>query len=148
MRAGIQTQTAECIVIGEVTTDTLVVALNKVGEDTCPHTWSRGQVVLHPPAAWRKRHCVRRPAFGADLLPAEKRDRYIAKAGKMVAQTLANTKFAGSQIVAVSARPGERGRRWERPWALLEAGAALRSKSAALMQRRRCKQALAGRRGR
>ena len=34
---GIQTQTAECIVIGEITTDKLVVVLNKVGElgDCC-----------------------------------------------------------------------------------------------------------------
>jgi selenocysteine-specific elongation factor len=29
---GIQTQTAECIVIGEITTETMIVALNKIGE--------------------------------------------------------------------------------------------------------------------
>lgn len=29
---GIQTQTAECIVIGEITTDNMIVVLNKIGE--------------------------------------------------------------------------------------------------------------------
>ena len=29
---GIQTQTAECIVIGEITTDNLIVVLNKIGK--------------------------------------------------------------------------------------------------------------------
>ena len=41
----------------------------------------------------------------ADLLPPEKQERYVKKAQKMVAHTLANTKFAGAPQVAVAARP-------------------------------------------
>eukprot|EP00887_Chlorella_sp_A99_P002875 scaffold6.g2875.t1 len=67
---GIQPQTAECIVIGEVATGDMVVALNKT-----------------------------------DLLPPEKRERYLKKAQKLVAQTLAATKFAGAPQVTVAARP-------------------------------------------
>ncbi|QQP56829.1 Selenocysteine-specific elongation factor, partial [Caligus rogercresseyi] len=34
IQKGIQTQTAECLVIGEITCDTLIVVLNKI--DTVP----------------------------------------------------------------------------------------------------------------
>jgi hypothetical protein len=33
-RAGIQAQTAECLVVGEVVTQHMVVVLNKVGRET------------------------------------------------------------------------------------------------------------------
>lgn len=41
---GIQTQTAECIVIGEITTDTMVVALNKTGEATAAAAGGRDEI--------------------------------------------------------------------------------------------------------
>ena len=69
--AGIQTQTAECIVLGEVATGDMVVALNKV-----------------------------------DQLPGDKRERYVSRARKLVAQTLAATRFAGSPMVPTAAHPG------------------------------------------
>ncbi|KAL4534591.1 hypothetical protein Ndes2526A_g05477 [Nannochloris sp. 'desiccata'] len=65
---GIQTQTAECIVLGEITTDQMIVVLNKI-----------------------------------DQLQPEKREKHIKKAKKLVAETLAATKFAKCPMVAVSA---------------------------------------------
>ncbi|KAL4858017.1 Selenocysteine-specific elongation factor [Chlorella vulgaris] len=80
---GIQTQTAECIVIGEVAAADMVVALNKIG-------------------MWRGVG----GALMGDQFPAEKRERYCRKAQKLVGATLAATKFAGCPIVPVAARPG------------------------------------------
>lgn len=68
---GMQTQTAECLVIGEILCEKMVVVLNKT-----------------------------------DLLKEEKRDALIEKMTKKMAKTLENTKFAGSPILAVSAKPG------------------------------------------
>ncbi|KAK9818119.1 hypothetical protein WJX72_007434 [[Myrmecia] bisecta] len=68
---GIQAQTAECLVVGEIATQHLLVALNKT-----------------------------------DLLPAEARQKLIAKAKKRLGQTFAATKFASCSMVAVSAKPG------------------------------------------
>jgi selenocysteine-specific elongation factor len=41
-----------------------------------------------------------------DLLPSGKRDKYVDKAKKLVGRTLKDTRFAGSPMVAVAARPG------------------------------------------
>ncbi len=69
--AGIQAQSAECLVVSELVTDHLVVVLNKV-----------------------------------DLLPAEQRDRLVAKARKRLATTFALTRFKGCAMVPVAAKPG------------------------------------------
>ena len=70
---GIQSQTAECIVIAEVCVQgPMVVVLNKV-----------------------------------DLLPPEKKDRYIRKAEKRVTEALSITKFSGCPVVAVSSKTSE-----------------------------------------
>jgi hypothetical protein len=42
----------------------------------------------------------------ADLILEAKRDKTVAKAKKLVGQTLAATAFAGCPMVAVAARPG------------------------------------------
>ncbi|XP_053381410.1 selenocysteine-specific elongation factor-like [Mercenaria mercenaria] len=68
---GLQTQTAECLVIGEITCNKMIVVLNKV-----------------------------------DLLPPEKKDSMIDKMKKKMLKTLESTRFAGSPIVAVAAKPG------------------------------------------
>ena len=44
-------------------------------------------------------------AFSADQLDPEKREKHIKKAKKLIAATFASTKFAGSPVVAVSAKP-------------------------------------------
>ena len=43
LRAGIQAQTAECLVLGELATDTLLVALNKV----CSCYTSRAALIIN-----------------------------------------------------------------------------------------------------
>lgn len=68
---GIQTQTAECLVIGEILCDNLLVVLNKV-----------------------------------DLIPQEKQKASIEKMTKRILLTLQKTKFAGSKVIAVAAKPG------------------------------------------
>ena len=68
---GMQTQTAECLVVGELLTDKMVVVLNKV-----------------------------------DMLPEELRQTKLEKLKRRMANTLANTRFAGAPCVAVSACPG------------------------------------------
>lgn len=68
---GIQTQTAECLVIGEVLCDNLLVVLNKV-----------------------------------DLIPQEKQKATIEKMTKRILLTLQKTKFVGSKVIAVAAKPG------------------------------------------
>ncbi|EDO41867.1 predicted protein [Nematostella vectensis] len=68
---GVQTQTAECLVIGEILCQKMVVVLNKV-----------------------------------DLLKPEKRDSFIEKMSKRLTKTLENTRFAGSPIISVAAKPG------------------------------------------
>merc|ERR1712142_519817 len=68
---GIQTQTAECLILGEILCSKMLVVLNKI-----------------------------------DLIPAAKREATIVKASKRISKTLESTRFAGSQIVAVSANPG------------------------------------------
>ena len=59
----------------------------------------------------------------ADQFPEEKRERYCRKAQKLVAATLAATKFAGCPVVPVAARPGARpwAWAWERAGRLLQA---------------------------
>ena len=44
-----------------------------------------------------------------DHLPEDKRERYISRARKLVGQTLAATRFAGSPMVPTSAQPGAGG---------------------------------------
>ncbi|XP_078517867.1 selenocysteine-specific elongation factor isoform X1 [Lissotriton helveticus] len=68
---GMQTQSAECLVIGEIACQKMVVVLNKI-----------------------------------DLLPEGKRQAAIEKMTKKMQKTLENTKFQGSPIIAVAARPG------------------------------------------
>ncbi|CAD5111445.1 DgyrCDS754 [Dimorphilus gyrociliatus] len=68
---GIQTQTAECLIIGQITCDKMIVVLNKI-----------------------------------DLLDESKRQAIIDKMTKRIQKTLEPTKFAGSSIVSVSAKPG------------------------------------------
>ena len=68
---GIQTQTAECLVIGEILCDNLLVVFNKV-----------------------------------DMIPPEKQKATIEKMKKRILLTLQKTKFADSNIIAVSAKPG------------------------------------------
>jgi selenocysteine-specific elongation factor len=108
---GIQTQTAECIVIGEVAADDMVVALNKIGG--CVLAWAFGinsrqhwvlSHRLHQASAFSIALSLLRGSI-ADQFPEEKRERYCRKAHKLVAATLAATKFAGCAIVPVAARP-------------------------------------------
>ncbi|WAR30525.1 SELB-like protein [Mya arenaria] len=68
---GVQTQTAECLVIGEITCEKMIVVLNKV-----------------------------------DLVPPEKKEATLDKMRKRLLKTLEGTRFAGSPIVAVAAKPG------------------------------------------
>ncbi|XP_069499461.1 selenocysteine-specific elongation factor isoform X2 [Ambystoma mexicanum] len=68
---GMQTQSAECLVIGEIACQKMVVVLNKI-----------------------------------DLLPEGKRQSAIEKMTKKMQKTLENTKFHGSPIISVAARPG------------------------------------------
>jgi selenocysteine-specific elongation factor len=81
---GIQPQTAECIVIGEV-------------------------CCIGSSSSRNKQQSKRRPSLivalnKIDLIPVDKREKYIKKATKMVTTTLNKTKFAGSfVIVPVSA---------------------------------------------
>lgn len=94
---GIQTQTAECIVIGEITTDRMIVVLNKIGMMSMePALW------LPLPLSYNNFF----PDLPVDQLDPEKRERHTKKAKKLVAETLAATKFAGCPILAVAARPG------------------------------------------
>lgn len=113
---GIQTQTAECIVIGEVAAADMVVALNKIGaclgwlsklhrdstSSIVPRTCKTGWHQHQPPSAISL-------LPHADQFPAEKQERYCRKAQKLVAATLTATKFAGCPIVPVAARPGAGG---------------------------------------
>mmetsp|Transcript_26113 Transcript_26113/g.85801 ORF Transcript_26113/g.85801 Transcript_26113/m.85801 type:complete len:561 (+) Transcript_26113:30-1712(+) len=68
---GIQTQTAECLVVGELTTENLIVVLNKV-----------------------------------DMLPADSREKAMAKMVKRLENTFRATRFPNVKMVPVSARPG------------------------------------------
>ncbi|XP_053576689.1 selenocysteine-specific elongation factor [Bombina bombina] len=68
---GMQTQSAECLVIGQIACHKMVVVLNKT-----------------------------------DLLPENKRQAAIDKMTKKMQKTLENTKFHGSPIISVAAKPG------------------------------------------
>uniref|UniRef100_A0A4X2LIP3 Eukaryotic elongation factor, selenocysteine-tRNA specific n=1 Tax=Vombatus ursinus TaxID=29139 RepID=A0A4X2LIP3_VOMUR len=68
---GMQTQSAECLVIGQIACQKLIVVLNKI-----------------------------------DLLTEEKRQAAIDKMTKKMQKTLENTKFRGSPIIPVAAKPG------------------------------------------
>ncbi|KAM9098806.1 selenocysteine-specific elongation factor isoform X1 [Sarcophilus harrisii] len=68
---GMQTQSAECLVIGQIACQKLIVVLNKI-----------------------------------DLLAEEKRQAAIDKMTKKMQKTLENTKFRGSPIIPVAAKPG------------------------------------------
>ncbi|XP_053325558.1 selenocysteine-specific elongation factor [Spea bombifrons] len=68
---GMQTQSAECLVIGQIACHKMVVVLNKI-----------------------------------DLLPENKRQPAIEKMTKKMQKTLENTKFEGSLIIPVAAKPG------------------------------------------
>nr|BCL66109.1 eukaryotic elongation factor [Volvox africanus] len=68
---GLQTQTAECLVVGEVATSRMVVALNKIDQ----------------------------------LYPVDDREKAVRRAIKRLGQTFAMTKFAGVNMVPVSAKP-------------------------------------------
>ncbi|KAJ9508060.1 hypothetical protein QJQ45_021390 [Haematococcus lacustris] len=81
--SGLQTQTAECLVVGEVATSNMVVALNK-----CDLVSS----------CLNQSHCCQ--------VPAEERPKAIRKAQKRLAQTFNLTKFAGVPMVPITAKPG------------------------------------------
>ncbi|OCT83361.1 hypothetical protein XELAEV_18025901mg [Xenopus laevis] len=68
---GMQTQSAECLVIGQIACNKMVVVLNKI-----------------------------------DLLAENKRQAAIDKMTKKMQKTLESTKFHGSPIVSVAAKPG------------------------------------------
>uniref|UniRef100_H3AZ57 Eukaryotic elongation factor, selenocysteine-tRNA specific n=1 Tax=Latimeria chalumnae TaxID=7897 RepID=H3AZ57_LATCH len=68
---GMQTQSAECLLIGEITCPKMVVVLNKI-----------------------------------DLLPEGKRQAAVEKMTKRMQKTLENTRFQGSPIIPVAAKPG------------------------------------------
>uniref|UniRef100_A0A6I8RZ53 Eukaryotic elongation factor, selenocysteine-tRNA-specific n=1 Tax=Xenopus tropicalis TaxID=8364 RepID=A0A6I8RZ53_XENTR len=68
---GMQTQSAECLVIGQIACNKMVVVLNKI-----------------------------------DLLAENKRQAAIDKMTKKMQKTLENTKFHGSPIISVAAKPG------------------------------------------
>ncbi|KAM8930297.1 selenocysteine-specific elongation factor [Pelodytes ibericus] len=68
---GMQTQSAECLVIGQIACSRMVVVLNKI-----------------------------------DLLAENKRQTAIEKMTKKMQKTLENTKFQGSLIIPVAAKPG------------------------------------------
>ncbi|KAM4722105.1 selenocysteine-specific elongation factor [Rhinophrynus dorsalis] len=68
---GMQTQSAECLVIGQIACNKMVVVLNKI-----------------------------------DLLAENKRQAAIDKMTKKMQKTLENTKFHGSPIIPVAAKPG------------------------------------------
>ncbi|KAM9325345.1 selenocysteine-specific elongation factor [Gastrophryne carolinensis] len=68
---GMQTQSAECLVIGQIACNKMVVVLNKI-----------------------------------DLLPENKRQASIERMTKKMQKTLENTKFHGSPIIPVAAKPG------------------------------------------
>ncbi|KAM5148547.1 selenocysteine-specific elongation factor [Mantella aurantiaca] len=68
---GMQTQSAECLVIGQIACSKMVVVLNKV-----------------------------------DLLPENKRQTAIERMTKKMQKTLESTKFHGSPVISVAAKPG------------------------------------------
>ncbi|XP_075430677.1 selenocysteine-specific elongation factor isoform X2 [Ascaphus truei] len=68
---GMQTQSAECLVIGQIACNKMVVVLNKV-----------------------------------DLLAENKRQAAVEKMTKKMQKTMENTKFHGSPIIPVAAKPG------------------------------------------
>ncbi|XP_068939917.1 selenocysteine-specific elongation factor [Petaurus breviceps papuanus] len=68
---GMQTQSAECLVIGQIACQKLIVVLNKI-----------------------------------DLLAEEKRQAAIDKMTRKMQKTLENTKFRGSPVIPVAAKPG------------------------------------------
>uniref|UniRef100_A0A8C5W7R9 Selenocysteine-specific elongation factor n=1 Tax=Leptobrachium leishanense TaxID=445787 RepID=A0A8C5W7R9_9ANUR len=68
---GMQTQSAECLVIGQIACNKMLVVLNKI-----------------------------------DLLPESKRQAAVEKMTKKMQKTLESTKFRGSQIIPVAAKPG------------------------------------------
>ncbi|XP_075039726.1 selenocysteine-specific elongation factor isoform X2 [Mixophyes fleayi] len=68
---GMQTQSAECLVIGQIACSRMVVVLNKV-----------------------------------DLLAENKRQAAVDRMTKRMQKTLENTKFHGSPIISVAAKPG------------------------------------------
>jgi selenocysteine-specific elongation factor len=80
---GVQTQTAECLVIGEITTDNLVVVLNKV--DLLPSLVASGKKATSP----------------EELLEVVK---------TKVRKVLSSTKFADAPMVCLSAAPGGAGK--------------------------------------
>ncbi|XP_063283452.1 selenocysteine-specific elongation factor [Pelobates fuscus] len=68
---GMQTQSAECLVIGQIACNKMIVVLNKI-----------------------------------DLLPENKKQVAIERMTKKMQKTLENTKFNGSLIIPVAAKPG------------------------------------------
>ncbi|XP_063797242.1 selenocysteine-specific elongation factor [Pseudophryne corroboree] len=68
---GMQTQSAECLVIGQIACNKMVVVLNKI-----------------------------------DLLAESKRQSAIDRMTKRMLKTLENTKFHGSPVISVAAKPG------------------------------------------
>lgn len=88
---GVQTQTAECLVLAEIMTDTLVVALNKVD-------------LLQQPQAAGASH--EGGASGSSGGGGGKLEAVTARVRKV----LASTKFAAAPMVALSAAPGGGGK--------------------------------------
>ena len=94
---GIQTQTAECLVIGEITTDLMVVVLNKTDmlptepADRC----ARSAAPLLP-----HRGCASSPSHSRSL---PRRAKALASATKKIRKALSTTRFADAPFVAVSA---------------------------------------------
>lgn len=102
---GVQTQTAECLVIGEVTTDNMIVVLNKVDmldALASPTALTLGSDTASGDAAAHKKK-LKQPKGGtaADLL---------ASAERKVRSVLKSTRFADAPIIALSAAPGGSGK--------------------------------------
>jgi selenocysteine-specific translation elongation factor len=99
---GMQTQTAECLVIGEITCSKMIVVLNKVDmfdddkrEASVDKVRTRKQSSLQVTIVKSCNVCPQVQIF-ASFFQIKKR----------IMKTLENTVFAGVQTVAVAARPG------------------------------------------
>ena len=91
---GIQTQTAECLVIAEVTTENLIVVLNKVD--------------MLESLAGSKKASKKGATAGAE--PAADAAALLAKATGRIRKALESTRFADAPMVAISAAPGGAGK--------------------------------------
>jgi selenocysteine-specific elongation factor len=100
---GVQTQTAECLVIGEVTTDNMIVVLNKVDllDALATPAVSDSIVPASGGAATGKKTKKHKGGTAADLL---------ASAERKVRSILKSTRFADAPIIALSAAPGGSGK--------------------------------------